>query len=140
MFILNSTNIQYILIKMSQNDSPNNIEIYEKIFEKYEVLTTKQKVVYEEMEEIAEEIGKNENVNRTICSKTLQSILLNVLKNPKIEKFRRIDIQNEKFQKRILVSPSAIKLLEYIGFKVSLFKEKKIYFLEQDFKEQTIEL
>jgi hypothetical protein len=125
---------------MTSQESPSNLEIYEKIFEKYEVLTTKQKIYYNELEEIAEGIGSNEQVNRTICSKTLQSIFLNVIKNPSIEKFRRIDIQNEKFQKRILVSDSAIKLIEKVGFKVTIYKEKKIYFLEQDFKEQDLEM
>lgn len=49
---------------------------------------------------------------------TLLSIISNILEYPNNDKFRKISLLSEKFQKRILEeSYEAYKLLELLGFK-----------------------
>lgn len=68
--------------------------------------------------ELLDKIINTQEINKTIVLQTLQSIIQNIIENPNNEKFKKIQLKNEKFQKRILEeSFEAYKLLETLGFK-----------------------
>jgi hypothetical protein len=58
---------------------------------------------------------RNPGVAKT-CFKTISVYLTNVLKNPSEEKFRKINLLNEAFQKRVSKINGALPILKAVGF------------------------
>ena len=58
---------------------------------------------------------RNPGVAKT-CFKTISVYLTNVLKNPTEEKFRKINLANEAFQKRVGKINGAMSILKGSGF------------------------
>jgi len=50
------------------------------------------------------------------CLKTISIYLNNVLKDPKEEKYRRINLNNETFQKRVGKIAGGLTILKGVGF------------------------
>lgn len=60
------------------------------------------------------------------CFKTFNTFLKNVLKDPSNEKFRQLNLMNEKIQERIAKINGGLMMLKGVGFKVTPDGEKMI--------------
>eukprot|EP01080_Neovahlkampfia_damariscottae_P008837 gene8837-785_t len=103
-----------------------------------DILTPKQREYLKEAKEYITNIYNDTsgNFNKTLALQTISAMISNIINDPNEQKYRKIKMNNQKFQKRVLeTTEDAAKLLELIGF-----KPKGDYFLCSEFNVESLKL